>query len=139
MKHFTINELTKTNTGIKNIPNKDEKDNLVKLVENILDPLRELFGKPIFINSGYRNPIVNRKINGAINSAHMSGRAADIRGANRSENKKLFELIRDNFKFRQLIWEKGSKDGPDWVHVEYNENDNKKEILRYDGKKYKKL
>lgn len=125
MKHFTIQELSTTNTGLQNIPSVTEQKNLRKLVENVLDPLRELYGKPIHVNSGYRSPLVNRKVNGAVNSDHVKGMAADITAGSREENKKLYELIRDNFTFRQLINEHDYK----WVHVSYNENDNKKQEL----------
>ena len=125
MKHFTIQELSTTNTGLQNIPSVTEQKNLRKLVENVLDPLRELYGKPIHVNSGYRSPLVNRKVNGAVNSDHVKGMAADITAGSREENKKLYELIRDNFTFRQLINEHNFQ----WVHVSYNENDNKKQEL----------
>ena len=125
MKHFTIQELSTTNSGLQNIPSVTEQKNLRKLVENVLDPLRELYGTPIHVNSGYRSPLVNRKVNGAVNSDHVKGMAADITAGNREENKKLYELIRDNFTFRQLINEHNFQ----WVHVSYNENDNKKQEL----------
>ena len=132
MKYFTIKELTQTNTGLVNTPNQDEIENLKLLVENVLDPAREELGEIITINSGYRSPLVNRKIKGSVTSAHMTGRAADIEC---SDNAKLFEILK-LLKFRQLIWEKGNNIQPDWVHVEYNVNDNKGQILKYDGKKY---
>lgn len=125
MKHFTITELSRTNTGLQNLPGATEQANLRKLVDNILDPLRDLYGKPIKINSAYRSPMVNARVNGAKNSEHVKGMAADITGGSKDENKKLFELIRDNFTFRQLINEHNFS----WVHVSYNENDNKKQIL----------
>lgn len=125
MKHFTIQELSITNSGLQNIPSVTEQKNLRKLVENVLDPLRELYGKPIHVNSGYRSPLVNRKVNGAVNSDHVKGMAADITAGSREENKKLYDLIRDNFTFRQLISEYDFQ----WVHVSYNENDNKKQEL----------
>lgn len=125
MKHFTIQELSTTNSGLQNIPSVTEQKNLRKLVDNVLDPLRELYGKPIHVNSGYRSPLVNRKVNGAVNSDHVKGMAADITAGSMEENQKLYELIRDNFTFRQLINEHDYK----WVHVSYNENDNKKQEL----------
>ena len=125
MKHFTMSEMTRTNTGLQNLPCATEQANIRKLVDNVLDPLRELYGKPIKINSGYRSPMVNARVNGAKNSDHVKGMAADITGGSKEENKKLFELIRENFTFRQLINEHGFS----WVHVSYNENDNKKQIL----------
>lgn len=103
MKYFTIKELTSTNTGLGNTPSPLVVSNLEKLVDNILDPLREKYNKPIKINSGYRSPEVNSKVKGAKNSDHMTGRAADITGGNKTENKIIFDLIKNNFKFDQLI------------------------------------
>ena len=120
-----MSEMTRTNTGLQNLPGATEQANIRKLVDNVLDPLREIYGKPIKINSGYRSPMVNARVNGAKNSDHVKGMAADITGGSKEENKKLFDLIRENFSFRQLINEHNFS----WVHVSYNENDNKKQIL----------
>lgn len=134
--NFSLIEFTHTSTNLPNNPNQDEINNIKLLIINVLQPLRDLYGDTITINSGYRSPVVNSKIKGAVNSAHMTGRAADIDTGSNVNNKKLFELIKDNFQFRQLIWEKGDSTGPGWVHVEYNIKDNKKQILIFDGNKY---
>ena len=125
-KYFTLSELTATKTGLVNSPSKIEIHRLTLLVEKVLDPLRELYGKPIKINSGYRSPLVNKKIGGSPTSDHVKGMAADITGGSKEENKKLFELIRDNFTFRQLINEYDYS----WIHVSFNQSDNKKQILK---------
>lgn len=125
MKYFTLSELSATNTKLPNKPDKVAESNLIKLVENVLDPLREKYGKPIKINSGYRSPLVNAAVGGAKNSDHLYGFAADITAGNKTENCILFQLIRDNFKFRQLINEKDYT----WIHVSFNEKDNKRQIL----------
>jgi zinc D-Ala-D-Ala carboxypeptidase len=124
-KYFTLEELIKTNSKLVNVPSKAETENLRLLVVNVLDPLREKYGKPITVNSGYRSPIVNARVGGAKNSDHVKGMAADITAGSKEENKKLFEIIRDNFTFRQLINEYDYK----WVHVSFNKDDNKKQIL----------
>ena len=134
-KYFTLGELTQTSTGLVNSPNKDEIDNLKLLVENVLDPAREQFGDVISIESGYRSPLLNRKVKGSKTSAHMKGRAADIKC---SDNAKLFNLLK-KYKFRQLIWEKGNDKQPQWIHIEYNVNDNKGQILKFDGSSYKTI
>ena len=131
-KYFNLGELTQTSTGLVNSPNQDEIANLKLLVENVLDPAREEFGDVISIESGYRSPLVNRKVKGSKTSAHMKGRAADIKC---SDNAKLFNILK-KYKFRQLIWEKGNDKQPQWIHIEYNENDNKCQILKFDGKSY---
>ena len=82
MKYFTIRELTKSNTavrkGINNTPNSTIINSLTELINNVLDPLREKWGAPIKVSSGYRCPALNRAIGGATNSQHMKGEAADI-------------------------------------------------------------
>lgn len=129
-KFFTIQELTKSTTaqqkGIKNIPSKEQEQNLIALIENILDPLREAYGGPIIVTSGYRCPALNKAVGGAKNSQHMTGQAADIRTVKdtRAENKKLFDLIQKlKLPFDQLIDEHNL----DWVHVSYS-NRNRREV-----------
>ena len=126
MKYFTIKELSSTNTGLSNIPPYEVQKNLEALVENVLDPLREKYGKSIRVNSGYRSAAVNAKVKGAKNSDHLYGYAADITAGNKVENKKLFELIRDNFDFKQLINEYNYS----WVHVSWQSGANRKQILK---------
>ena len=132
MKFFTLRELTKSDTairkGIKNVPSKSEEDNLIALVENILDPLREAYGKPIIVTSGYRCEELNRLIGGSKTSQHKSGQAVDIRTITDTpeENKKLYDLIiKLNLPFDQLIDEYNF----DWVHVSYSPK-NRKQILK---------
>lgn len=132
MKFFTLRELTKSDTairkGIKNVPSKSEENNLIALVENILDPLREAYGKPIIVTSGYRCEELNRLIGGSKTSQHKSGQAVDIRTIidTPEENKKLYDLIiKLNLPFDQLIDEYNF----DWVHVSYSPK-NRKQILK---------
>lgn len=131
---FTIGELCRSNVaalkGLKNEPNTAVKLNLTKLINNVLDPLRTAYRKPIYVNSGYRCEELNELIGGAKNSDHLKGMAADIRAQDVRENKKLFDYIKNNLEFRQLIWEKGNDEYPSWVHVSYNEDDNKCQVLR---------
>ena len=124
--YFTLEELTHTDTGLENIPNAAQIENLKLLVKNILDPLRKMYGYPIIVNSGFRSKEVNKKVNGSSTSEHMKGMAADIKCGNSAL---LFKLIRDNFEFRQLIWEYGNNKQPSWVHVSFNKKDNKKQII----------
>ena len=106
MKYFTIQELSHSDTavarGIDNCPTAEAIHNLTKLVENVLDPLREKYGKPIRISSGYRSAILNRSVNGATSSQHRLGEAADITVGSKEENRKLFEIIRLELPFDQL-------------------------------------
>lgn len=129
MKYFTIKEMTKSNTaeakGIDNTPTKEIEDNLVKLIEAVLDPLREWYGKPIYVNSGYRCKALNEAVGGAKNSQHLTGQAADIDTHNIEENKKLFDYIKDNLDYDQLIDESNLA----WIHVSYNKDNNRKQVL----------
>jgi uncharacterized protein YcbK (DUF882 family) len=93
MKYFTIKELTRTSTGKPNVPGSAETANLTNLVEKVLDPLREAYGKPIRVNSGYRSMAVNMAVGGAATSQHLKGEAADITAGNPSENCRLFEML----------------------------------------------
>lgn len=131
MKYFTINELIKSTTaqnkGIKNIPSKEEENNLVALVENVLDPLREAYGKPIIVTSGFRCKALNKAVGGASNSQHLTGEAADIRTQSdtKEDNKKLFDLIQKlNLPFDQLINEYDFN----WIHVSYSDR-NRRQVL----------
>lgn len=130
-KYFTINELTKSSTAnrlhINNTPSQEVKDNLNKLIDNVLDPLRELYGKPIIVNSGYRCPKLNKAVGGARNSQHLTGQASDIRTvANTKEsNKQLFDIIKNSkLPFDQLINEYDFN----WVHVSYGPR-NRRQVL----------
>lgn len=127
---FTIGELCRSNVaalkGLKNEPNTAVKLNLTKLIDNVLDPLRTAYRKPIYVNSGYRCEELNRLVGGAKNSQHMTGKAADITAGSKEENRKLFELVRElGLDYDQLIDEKDYS----WVHVSYNEDFNRNEIL----------
>lgn len=130
MKHFTITELCRSNTAdkhlIDNTCNEEHAANLTALVDNVLDPLRAAYGRPIIVNSGYRCEKLNRKVGGSKTSDHMRGMAADITAGSPKENKRLFYLIQElGLPFKQLIDEKGFA----WVHVSYDANNLKKQVL----------
>lgn len=131
MKHFTIDELCRSDTarsrGIDNTPTEEVRKNLTALVGNVLDPLREWYGKPIYVNSGYRCPALNKAVGGVANSQHLTGQAADIDVNDRAENRRLMKHIEDNLDFDQLIWENGGA----WVHVSYRpDGKNRRQVLR---------
>lgn len=127
-KHFTLDELTKSATaqrkGIKNIPNSQELDNLQLLVDNVLEPLRVHYGRPIIITSGFRCEKLNKAVGGSPTSQHVLGQAADIRSVSDrlADNKELFDMIKEmQLPFDQLIFEYGNDAGPDWVHVSFSQ------------------
>lgn len=121
MKYFTINELCKSETASKhkidNTPSAEIITNLTLLVNNILDPLREAWGRPIIVTSGYRCKALNKIVGGVPTSQHQQGQAADISTGSIEENKKLFDLaIKLKLPFDQIIDEYGYK----WVHISYS-------------------
>lgn len=117
MKYFKLRELTRSSKakqlGVENTPNIEEEERLINLVHRVLDPLREWYGKPINVNSGFRNEVVNKAVGGARYSQHRKGEAADISVYSKQGNKELFNYIKDNLPFDQLINEKNYS----WVHV----------------------
>lgn len=140
MKYFTIDELSSSTEalkmGIDNTPTPDAVTNLTALVEAVLDPLREKYGHPIMVSSGYRCPRLNKSVGGAVTSQHVAGEAADIYVTRPKEMAELFSLIYYTLPYDQLIWERGNDEAPSWIHVSYREGDNRRGCLRYDGKKY---
>lgn len=130
MKYFTIEEMIKSSTAtakrIDNTPNQTVIDSLTKLIEAVLDPLREWYSKPIRVNSGYRCKALNKAVGSkAKNSQHLYGEAADITAGSKEENEKLFNYIKDNLEFDQLINESDFS----WVHVSYREGRLRKQVL----------
>ena len=107
-----------TKAGIVNEPSIQEVKNLTALIEKVLDPLREAYGKPIIVTSGYRCEKLNKLVGGSASSQHKKGEAADIKTIEDTpeENKKLFDLIvKLGLPFDQLINEYNY----DWVHVSF--------------------
>ena len=131
MKYFTIPELTRSDTatrhGIDNTPGPAETANLTALADNILDPLREAWGRPIAVNSGYRSPALNKAVRGVATSQHLTGHAADITTGNVVDNRRLFELAqRLGLPFDQLIDESNFT----WIHISYDPRRNRRQILK---------
>lgn len=126
-KNFTLAELTNSSMHLPNVPTEADIARLQALVTHVLQPLRDLYGHPICINSGFRSVAVNRAVGGAHNSQHCTGEAADLDAV---DNAQLFHLIRQHLPFDQLIWESGNKRQPAWVHVSYSTKHNRKEVLR---------
>jgi len=123
--NLTLSEVTKSLTakrlGINNEPDDWVTENLRQVAINIFQPVREYLGVPIYVSSGYRSPELNKAIGGSRRSQHMEGRAldldADVYG--KCTNADIFNYIRENLEFDQLIWEFGDQDNPDWVHVSF--------------------
>ena len=114
MKYFSFSEMIATNTGLENIPNWNQIENIKRLINDLLDPIREKWGKPIKVNSCFRSEAVNLAVNGARNSQHKTGEAADITTGNPADNKRLFDLIASSgLAYDQLIDDKNYQ----WIHI----------------------
>ena len=138
-KYFTLAELTPSGTakrlGIKNDPTPAHLECLKGLSVNILDKVREHFGKPIWVSSGYRSKALNEVTPGSsATSQHCTGEAADLDQDGRGTgvtNKMVFDYIKDHLTFDQLIYEYGTDTNPDWVHVSWESTGKqRKQVLR---------
>ena len=106
-------------------------ENIKALVANVLDPLREKYGKPIVVNSGYRCPRHNLAVGGVMNSQHMRGEAADLTAGSPEENKRLAEILEQNGKYDQMIKYLNKDDGIRFVHVSWKRfGPNRHQVLR---------
>lgn len=135
-KHLSLAEVSRSETakrrGINNTPSGEHLENFKKLAENIFEPIREHFGVPIHISSGYRSKELNAAVGGSATSDHCVGSAIDIDmddSTNGVTNNQVFNFIKDNLKFKQLIAEFPVNGKLSWVHVAYNENNLKNQIL----------
>lgn len=131
MKHFSFQEFERSETayrhGIDNTAPEGARRNIAVLVDRVLDPLREAWGKPLTVTSGYRCPELNPIVGGGKTSHHLRGMAADISTGNRVENRRLFQLVLDlKLPFTQLIDEKNFA----WVHISLDPADVKRQVLR---------
>ena len=132
--NFSLSEMTKSDTSLRldmdNTPNAVQVENLKTLCEKVLQPVRDHFGKGVKVNSGFRHPQVNAAVGGSKTSDHCKGMAADIEIPGVA-NGDLAQWIVDNLEFRQVILEFYTPGVPDsgWVHVSFNPEDNKKQVL----------
>lgn len=135
--NLSLSEVTKSRTaealGIDNTPDEWVTENLRQVALNVFQPLRDAFGCPIYVSSGYRSPELNRAIGGAKRSQHMEGRALDLDADVFGEctNAQIFNYIKENLEFDQIVWEFGDEDNPNWVHVSYvHDGNNRKRCLK---------
>ena len=142
-KHVSYKEgvysITAKRLGLKNDPSDDHLANMKLISEKVFEPLRIHVGGPIKINSFYRGPQLNKAIGGSAKSQHCHGQAIDIDDTyGHASNAEMFNWIRANLNYDQMIWEFGDDNNPNWVHVSYvNEEANRKRCLkayRKDGK-----
>ena len=147
-KYVTFAEATSSPTalahGVQNIPNLEQVRAMKMVARMCFDPVREHFGKPLRVNSFYRSAEANSLVGGSATSQHCKGEAIDISGKlSGIANAAIFHWLKENATFDQLIWEFGSDNEPDWVHVSYSARYNRGEVLKsvkQEGKtKYLKL
>ena len=136
--HLDLSEVTRSDSakrkGISNMPTQEHLENFKKLAENIFEPIRKHFGVPIMISSGYRSKELNTAIGGSLTSQHCTGEAIDIDmdgSSNGVTNKMVFDYAKTNLNFDQLIWEFGTNENPDWVHISFESTGKqRKQILK---------
>lgn len=126
-ENFSLEELTQTGHNTMNVPDIKQKEALKLLAEKVLQPAREILGRPVRVTSGFRSVTTNRLVGGAKTSQHLKGEAADIQCDN---NQELFDIIKDYLEFDQLIYEHTGPTGPAWIHVSYKKEGNRGQILQ---------
>jgi zinc D-Ala-D-Ala carboxypeptidase len=137
-EHLDLSEVIRSESakrkGISNMPTEQHIANFKILAENIFEPIRNHFRVPIIISSGYRSKELNAAIGGSATSEHCTGEAIDIDmdgTPNGVTNKMIFDFIKDNLNFNQLIYEFGDSTNPDWVHVSYDSTGKqRKQVLK---------
>jgi len=135
-KHISYSEATRSNTAtrwnIDNIPNGEQLDSMRTVAWAVFEPLRVWVDGPIRINSFFRSQELNTKLKGSRTSSHMKGQAIDIDDTHgHATNAEMFNRIKDELDFDQLIWEFGDDDNPAWVHVSYiSPYDNRNQVLK---------
>jgi zinc D-Ala-D-Ala carboxypeptidase len=135
-KNLALAEVMRSETakrkGISNMPTPEHIQNFKLLAEKVFQPIREHFGVPIILSSGYRSKELNTAVGGALSSQHCTGEAIDIdMDGTTVTNKQIFDFIKDNLSFDQMIWEFGTDSNPDWVHVSYESTGKqRKQILK---------
>lgn len=140
-KNFTLEELcasaTATAKGIKNVPNQEQVINLCALVHNVLQPLRDKYGKQVKIGSGFRCAALNKAVGGVSNSQHMTGQAADLCiDGDKKKGQEWIRIILEWCDFDQLLWEHNPKTGNYWVHVSFrSDGNNRRSYIPYIEKK----
>ena len=136
--HLDLSEVTRSESakrnGISNMPTEQHIANFKLLAEKVFEPIRLHFNCPIHISSAYRSEALNKAVGGSSTSQHCTGEAIDVDmdgSPSGVTNKMVFDYIKDNLSFDQLIYEFGDSKNPDWVHVSYESTGKqRKQILR---------
>ena len=134
--NLSLLEVTKSQTavrhGIDNTPNAAQLENLKRVSEKVFQPIREHFNTPIYISSGFRCEDLNTRIGGSRTSSHCKGEALDLDmdGRGSITNRQIFDYVRANLQFDQLIYEFGDDQNPGWVHISYKKAGNRNQVLK---------
>ena len=137
-EHLSLSEVIRSESakrnGISNMPTPEHIENFKLLAENVFEPIRNNFRCPIHISSGYRSKELNASIGGSLTSQHCQGEAIDLDMDGTPHgvtNKMVFDFIKSSLEFDQLIWEFGTDENPDWVHVSYESTGKqRKQVLK---------
>jgi zinc D-Ala-D-Ala carboxypeptidase len=138
-KYITLKEATESNTairnGIKNIPTVQEVERMEYVAKNLFDKIREHFGVPIQVNSFFRSKELNDKVGSNDRSFHRLGSAIDIKALSSTgiTNADIFNYVKNNCDFTELIWEYGDKSEPSWVHIALVKGRDKEKAVKYIG------
>ena len=134
-KNISYNEAVNSKTalrfGINNIPNAEQLSSMKDLAERVFQPIREHFNVPIYISSFFRSEALNKAIGGSKTSQHRFGQALDLDTLGDKSNADLFNWASENLNFDQLIWEFGTNDDPNWIHISFlSEEKNRNQKLK---------
>lgn len=138
-KNFTFEELTNSATakrlGIDNTPNEKERESIIKLAKEVLQPIRDAWKSPLIVTSGFRCEKLNNAVGGAKNSQHKFGEAVDFKATKPQDNGKLYRMIQSmvnsgKITCGQCIWEYGNAKSPQWVHISLPNAKHKNEFFR---------
>lgn len=128
-EHISYLEATNSPTalklGINNTPDETTLERMKLVAKECFEKVRAFYGKPIKINSFYRSPELNKAVKGSKTSQHVKGEAIDLSAGSKEQNKILFDWMRLNLDYDQLIWENGGV----WIHVSYKSKGNRKQVL----------
>ncbi len=135
-KNITYAEAVKSKTAVRydinNTPDEESLVNMKTIATKVFQHVREYYNTPIAVTSFFRSKELNRKLGGSSTSQHCTGEAidldADVFGG--VTNREIFDYIKDNLEFDQLIWEFGDNNNPNWVHVSYSQFLNRGTVLK---------
>lgn len=133
-KYITFEEATTSQTAVRNkilnVPNDLELINMQLVGIRVFDVIREHFKTPIRVSSFFRSLRLNNSVGGSKTSQHVKGQAIDMQGTGKITNQMIFDYVKENLDFDQLIHEYGTDSNPAWVHVSYvSKENNRKQVL----------